>query len=182
MDGNSRSTEERLADLEHAVHALELRLGVETETSDFGGQKSDWEATSVAPAAFDVVAALTLAGRTLVLLGGAYLLRALTESGVLPAAAGIALGFVYAAVWLGAALRDAPRGRAGSAVTYGLTTTILALPLLFEAVLRFKIIDGASAAAILVVVALAVLAVAVRTGLQPLAWIIVCGAAVTSVA
>ena len=40
------------------------------------------------------------AGRSLVLLGGAYLFRALTDAHVLPAGAGVALGLLYAAVLL----------------------------------------------------------------------------------
>jgi hypothetical protein len=58
----------------------------------------------------------------------------------------------------------------------------VALPLLFEAVAKFGIIDGASAAAALTAIALAVLGAAVRARLQSLAWVIVCGTALTSVA
>ena len=43
---------------------------------------------------------LALVGRTLVILGGAYLLRALTNSHVLPVQAGIAAGLLYGAPWL----------------------------------------------------------------------------------
>lgn len=178
MDVTSRSTEERLADLERAVRALEIRLAV-TGRSEPAVRGS---ALIEAPAAFDVVGVLTLIGRTLVLIGGAYLLRALTESGVLPLRAGVALAFAYAAAWLAAALRAAAGGQAWSGVAYGLTTSIVALPLLIEAAIRFSILGDVAAAFILVVIVLAVLAVAVRARLLPLAWVIVCGAAVTSVA
>src|SRR5580765_1248525 len=51
-----------------------------------------------------------LVGRTLVVLGGAYLLRALTETHVLPASAGVGLGLLYGAPWLLLASRSAARG------------------------------------------------------------------------
>ena len=44
-------------------------------------------------------------GRALLGIAGAYLLRALTELGVLPRASGIALGIVYAVLWLWFAAR-----------------------------------------------------------------------------
>ena len=50
----------------------------------------------------DATVWLTLAGRTLMVLGGAYLLRAITESGRLPASAGVVIGLGYALAWLGA--------------------------------------------------------------------------------
>ena len=39
-------------------------------------------------------------GRALLGLAGAYLLRALTESGALPPQAGVAIGILYAILWL----------------------------------------------------------------------------------
>ena len=50
----------------------------------------------------DAIVWLTLAGRTLMVLGGAYLLRAITESGRLSASAGVLIGLGYALAWLGA--------------------------------------------------------------------------------
>ena len=44
----------------------------------------------------------------LVAIAGAYVLRALTEWGVLPAAAGVAIGLLYAVIWLWVAARRPP--------------------------------------------------------------------------
>jgi hypothetical protein len=181
MDGNSNSTEARLAALEQAVRALEARFGAGGDGADLDSPASGIVATAAAPRAFDPVALLTLVGRTLVLLGGAYLLRAITESGMLPVAIGVALGLAYAALWLIAADRAAAIGAFWSAVTYGATATIIALPLLFEAMVRFGIVHGVAGAVLLTAVAVTVLAVAVRTQLQPLAWVAVCGAVAASV-
>ena len=50
----------------------------------------------------DTVPAL---GRAVLGIAGAYLLRAVTETGVVPHGAGVAAGIIYAAVWLGLAAR-----------------------------------------------------------------------------
>ena len=57
-----------------------------------------------APAA-DMTGLATLLGRSFIVFGGAYLLRALTEPGRLPNAAGILIGFEYALFWLVSAWR-----------------------------------------------------------------------------
>lgn len=188
MDERSRSIEARLAEIERIVRALERRVdsideraGAVLPASVFRPGASE-EPGPAQPVSFDPVAALSLVGRTLVLLGGAYLLRAITESGVLPVPAGVALGFAYASVWLIATHRAARAQRFWSAVAYGATTSIVALPLLFEAMVRFAIIGSVAGAAALTAIALAVLGIAVRECLQPLAWIIVCGTAAASVA
>src|ERR1039458_2283006 len=45
-------------------------------------------------------------GRMLVAIAGAYVLRALTDWGVLPAAAGVAIGLIYGLIWLWVAARS----------------------------------------------------------------------------
>jgi hypothetical protein len=188
MDERSPNIEARIAEIEQVVHALERRLAAIEERAASGPQAAvNSPETSDAPApappiSFDPVAALSIVGRTLVLLGGAYLLRAITEAGILPVPAGVALGFAYASIWLIAAHRAARAPRFWSAVGYGATTSIIALPLLFEAMVRFAIIGGEAGTVVLTVTALAVLAIAVRDRLQPLAWIIVCGTTAASVA
>jgi len=44
---------------------------------------------------------LSLVGRLFIVLGGAYMLRAMTDAGTIPPAAGVALGLAYGLVWLG---------------------------------------------------------------------------------
>jgi hypothetical protein len=188
MNGASPNIESRVADIERAVRALEARLDGVEGRSAVPAQRRHIAilpidgSGSAEPARIDAIGALTLVGRTLVLLGGAYLLRALTESRALPAPVGLALGFAYAAAWLVVADGTAIAGRTLSAVFYGATTTIIALPLLFEGITRFAIVDRIVGAAMLAGILLAVLGVAVHRRLQALAWIVVCGAVVTSVA
>ena len=58
-----------------------------------------------------LVGVLSLVGRTCLILGGAYVLRALTDAGTLPRVGGTVLGIAYAIAWLGAGL-PARRDRA----------------------------------------------------------------------
>jgi hypothetical protein len=118
--------------------------------------------------AVDFVSLLTPAGRTCLVFGGAYFLRALTETGRLPLKAGVALGFVYALTWLVAADRAALR-RPVSGTFHGLAAVLIALPIVWETSMRFgRLPPGWSAAAGALVLAGA-FAVARRRRLQTLA-------------
>jgi len=109
-----------------------------------------------------------LAGRMLLVLAGAFVLRALTDAGTLPTAAGVALGFVYAA----GVLVLAARARASAAAGFHGTTAVLVLfPLLHEATARFHLLGAPAAAAVLLVAGAAVLGIATRRRLHGMAWI-----------
>ena len=71
---------------------------------------------------------LSFVGRTFVALGGAYLLRALTDAAVVPLPQGTALGLAYAAGWLAMSDRAGAANRRTSAVFHGLVATIIAVP------------------------------------------------------
>jgi uncharacterized membrane protein len=67
---------------------------------------------------------IPLIGRTLLVLGGAYLLRALTDSALLPPVGGAAAGLVYAAWWLVQADRNAAAGPRQSATLFTVATSL----------------------------------------------------------
>jgi hypothetical protein len=195
MSDANLSIESRIAELERIVHALEHRVaaiervpaGVAPDIVGAAAQELAGAAggpavvpgpvtasadTSLPQAGrSDLVSILSLLGRTCVVLGGAYLLRALTDAGTWPSGAGVAVGFAYAMVWLVAADRAGSSRRVLSATFFGAVATTIALPLLWEAVTRFGLIDGAAASVLLAAVILAVLAVSVRWRLHSLAWI-----------
>jgi len=183
--GLSRASDPRLDDVERALRALETRVAALEATSPEphagidGGAVDD--TITGALLRFDVVPALTLIGRALMALGGAYLLRALTEGGVWPPTVGITLAFGYAAGWLAAADRSGRR-HPPAAIFNGATAVMIALPLLWESVTRFHTIGPWVASIVLVASTLAPTAVAVRRRLQPLAWIALLGALTASVA
>jgi len=157
------SADARLRDLETAVARLSARLdalerGAVPSVADM--QAAD--AVSVPAVATDAERLapgwLGLVGRTCIVLGGAFLLRALTQSGQLPEAGGVWLGLAYAALWL--ALAGRAPGRSG--FFHGLSALLVALPLVVEAALTFHVLSAASGAAILAAIAVASLGVAWR--------------------
>ena len=68
-------------------------------------------------------------GRLLLGLAGAYLLRAITEAGILPELTGTLLGLLYAGGWLVASIRTAASNRLSLALE-GMTASAIAAPLL----------------------------------------------------
>ena len=72
---------------------------------------------------------VALVGRTLLVLAGAYVARALTDGRVVPAGVGVALGLAYAVFWQLRADREARAGRRESAVFHALASSLIAFPL-----------------------------------------------------
>lgn len=113
---------------------------------------------------------LGLTGRTLIILGGAFLLRAATEGGALPVAAGVGLGLIYAVVWPLLSLRASVSRN--SAVYYAIATTFTALPLILEGTRKFNVFNAWSAAAALGAVAAVMFVLVWRRRLHGVAWMI----------
>jgi len=124
----------------------------------------------------------TLLGRTLLVLAGAFLLRALTDSEVLSRSIGVALGLVYAGIWMYSSDRAGARGAAVSSAIHGLTAAVIGFPLVWETTVRFQVWTPQVAAGILALLTAGGFAVAWRRDLRPLAWVSGVGGAVTSLA
>jgi hypothetical protein len=112
-----------------------------------------------------------LVGRTLLVLAGAFVLRALTEAGTLPPTVGVALGFAYAGAFVALADLVGGRGQRASSWFHGLSAALIGFPLLFEATTRFKLLPVPLAATLLTLFAAGELAVAVRRRMEGLCWI-----------
>jgi hypothetical protein len=123
----------------------------------------------------DRLSLLPLAGRTFIVLGGAYFLRALTETGRVGVRGGVALGFIYAIVWFVVADRTGVRRRASS-VVHGFAGALIGLPLLWEAAARFHVLNAQSSVLALAGWTGAALVVAWHRRLQSLAALGVAGA------
>jgi hypothetical protein len=116
---------------------------------------------------------IALIGRTLMILGGGYLFRALTDAAVVPSLVGVVAGLAYGAWWFVRADRVAAAGERVSGIFYGLSAAMIGYPLVWEAAFRFELL-GTSAAATTLVLFLGIgLGVAWRRDLQTLAWIVV---------
>ncbi len=124
------------------------------------------------PPVSDVTRLLGLTGRTLIVFGGAYLLRALTAAGYLPQEAGVLLAFLYALLWLFLADRAGGKSAATSANFHGATAVLIGLPLLWETTARFHYLAPPAAGLAVALFVAAALAVAWRRSLHGLAWIV----------
>jgi hypothetical protein len=123
-----------------------------------------------------------LAGRTFLVLGGAFLLRALTDLGTLPLGAGLAAGLLYAMLWLAFAALPA-RGPDALAATFHVGSAVMiAYPLLWEAATRFAVLRGAQTAAALGLVTCLALTVTWARRLRAGAWFVVLAAVAASLA
>lgn len=126
--------------------------------------------------------AIPLFGRTLVVLGGAFALRAITEAEILNQTTGAVLGIVYAVLWIVLADRAAGKGHWKSATFHGLAATVIAYPLLWEATVRFGFLAPLASAVAMAAVTTLAMIVAARRNLRRLAWVIALIAAGTALA
>lgn len=173
MNDRLAEVESRLAVVERRLRELEARARVAREgTEPVPVERLREGALSNAA---------TYLGRVLLIFGGAYLLRAITDYGFLPTRAGIPTGAAYALLWLYMAWRAAghPQGHAAARV-YGAVSIFLALPILVEAVTRFELLSGAQSAMALTACCTLYLLVAALRDLRSLAWLAVAGGLLTA--
>ena len=122
------------------------------------------EDIGILPKIPDTTSVLPVLGGALLGLAGAYLLRAIAESGVLPPRAVFIVGTLYAVAWLLWAAR-VPRQPRPATTLYSLTSVLILSPLLWEATVRFHMITTWEASTILVAFTLIGLAVSWRRNL-----------------
>ena len=170
----------RIADLENRLAAVEQRL------AKLEGEKAEGsvhEREAAAPRLGDEFAATASkhVGRVLLIFGGAYLLRAITDFQFVPTALGVFMGATYAVFWLFVAYR---RGgiesqRTGAAF-FGGTSVFLTLPLLHEATTKFGLLSDIEGIAALFVYCALAMTVAVVREVKSLAWLITAGGIATA--
>jgi len=167
---------DRLDAVETRLAAIERRLAALEEGSVLGPHQEASEGASPVLGEESVSSAAAHLGRVLLIFGGAYLLRAITDFGFLPTLAGIPVGIAYAVLWLYMAWRIGGRahGRV-AAMLYGGVSVLLVMPILVEAVSRFELLTGTSSAIALVAFCTAALYVAQVRELKSLAWLTVAG-------
>jgi hypothetical protein len=198
MDGGSADLEARVALLERGLSDLRERIAA-FESRPSGPESAvavpsaaELRPSPSAPAATTaptpepseesdapVASALTLAGRSCLVLGGAFLLRTLTEAGRIPAALGAVLGLGYALAWIALARRDGERGARMSAAVHGLTAAVIAFPLVGEAATRLVAFPPGVAALALAAACVAFAAVGREAALPALVWTGFVGATAT---
>jgi hypothetical protein len=142
----------QVQDLRQRVLKLEERLGT------VAAPKAPGPASAALPAGFELPRnTVPVLGRMLLAIAGAYVLRALTDWGALPVAAGVAIGLVYALAWLWVAARSPVEAKFAAAVSCATSVLIMA-PLVWEATGRLKVMSSGTSSGVLAAFALAALA------------------------
>lgn len=171
---------DRIAKLESRLARVEERLSV------LEGEQPARAAADETPAESSlahslVASAPTHIGHTLLIFGGAYLLRAITDFQFVPTGIGISMGAAYALFWLLMAYRkSANDAQRTTAAILGALSIVLIMPLLVEAVQHFKLLSGPQSATALAVYCVLALGVALKRNLRTLAWLTTAGCIVTA--
>jgi hypothetical protein len=140
------------------------------------------------PESSQISRALTVAGKALLGIAGAYVLRAVSGSSVTSAGSGLVPRFLVAAIavayalgWLVAAARTSPIQRFAG-VLYASTSTLILAPMLWEMTLRFQVMPSWGAAVIVAIYAGAATALAWSPERSPIFSAAYAGCAVTALA
>ncbi|MGD0646855.1 MAG: hypothetical protein ABR971_02600 [Acidobacteriaceae bacterium] len=129
----------------------------------------------------DAGATFSVFGKAMLGIAGAYLLRAVAESGSFPKLGVVALAIAYAVLWMVWAARVPATQRLAS-TTYAATSALILAPMLWELTLRFNILSPTSAACALGAFVLAAYALAWKRNLVSIVWVAVLTTALTAIA
>lgn len=173
MQDRVAELESRLAVVEQRLNVLEGAASIETASGQAAPEPTLGDGF--------VSSASTHLGRVLLIFGGAYLLRAITDFQFVPTAIGILMGAAYAYFWLFMAWRKGRiESQRANAAFFGGTSVLLALPLLVEAVTRFELLSGGQGIFALTVFFALAMSVAVAHNLRSLAWLVIGGGIATA--
>jgi hypothetical protein len=114
-------------------------------------------------------------------IAGAYLLRHVAESGVLPQWMVVALALAYAGMWLLWAAR-VPANVPFTSTAYAATSALILAPMLWELTLVFKVLPSSATAGVLSAFVASASALAWKRNLVPVLWIANIAAVFTALA
>jgi len=172
-----------VAALAERVTVLERRLGITAApaaagvTTDRATSGSVDTVAARAPAGADPL--LPAIGSAVLMLAGAFLLRSVTDAGMLPAGPGIALGMGYAATLLLLTHRAAARGPRIRAQVFGAAALMVAYPFVWESATRLGLMPAGVAAPVTLVLTALAFAVTLRHRLRALSWAVLVATLVT---
>jgi len=113
---------------------------------------------------------IPMLGKSLLGIAGAYLLRAVAESGSVPKQAVVVLAIAYAVMWLVLAVRVHTMAWY-TGITYTTTSGLILAPMLWELTLRFKVLPPSVTAVVLATYAMLALALSWRRSLVSVFWV-----------
>jgi hypothetical protein len=160
----------RLEALERRVYALEHPAEAMVAFAAQEPGKTAASDGSESLSASTTVGAFPLLGKAMLGIAGAYLLRAVAESNVLPSAVVAAVAIAYALAWLVLASR-AKSGDWLSGTIYACTSALILAPMLWELMLRFNVLTAPVAAAVVAGFAAAASLLAWKRDLAPVLWV-----------
>lgn len=172
---------DRLQELERRVAALESRSDLPVSprsTTALLGDKSEEQGKRKRG---DATSAVPVLGKAVLAIAGAYLLRAIAESGTIPRRLLLLVAIAYAGAWLIWATRTHRKSHFASTV-FGMTAALILAPLLWEGTVRFQDLPTGLASAVLLVYVALSLSLAWRERLVAIPWIAVVTAVGTSLA
>ncbi|MFI5102764.1 MAG: hypothetical protein ACHP9V_05260 [Terriglobales bacterium] len=177
---------ERLRELERRVSALEGPSKIEApappaSASGARAKSRLSETRRSFPASNAPAGVVSVFGKAVLAIAGAYLLRAVAESGIVPQWPVLVVAIVYAGMWLVWAARTHATNDFAS-VTYAITAALILSPLLWESTVRFQVLWPAFTAAVLVAFVVLALALAWRRNLQAIPWVATVAAVATALA
>ena len=158
----------RLESLERRVSALENRVPLRVDAKPFPAPKHEVHPMAqITPGRSAGI--MPNIGKVVLAMGGAFVLRALAESGRLPNWAIVPIALTYAGIWLYLSARVHPDSRYAS-VAYSSAAALILAPMLWELTLRFRILPSPATAGILAGFAIATVSLSGRNNLAELAW------------
>jgi len=188
LDGIASDTDqlsERVRNLERRVSALEGKPATATpappvsaKTARSGSRPPETWRGFPAP---NLPAEVAVFGKAVLGIAGAYLLRAVAESGTIPKLPVLLLAIIYAGMWLVWAARTHAANRFAS-IAYAITSALILSPLLWESTVRFQVLSPVFTAAVLVAFVVLALALAWRQNLQAIPWVATLAAVATALA
>ncbi len=171
-----RAFEARLEELERKVYALEhpwektaAAIAEAPAAVAAHAQAAEEQGAALGGFSFPVL------GKAMLGIAGAYLLRALEESGLVSRTAVAVMAIVYSLLWLAGAARSSS-ARWFNRIAYSCTSALVLAPMLWEVTLRFHALPAAASAAALGIFVCAATALAWRRNYGSIVWVANLGA------
>jgi len=159
--------EQRICTLEHAP--AKSASGPVAVLVSASRSKSSQPTGKAIPTAQDG-GAFAVLGKAMLGIAGAYVLRAIAESGSVPKLAVVILALGYAGTWLIWATRFPVEARLASTV-YAITASLILAPMLWELTLRFQVLPTSVTAVVLDAFMITAYALAWKRSLTLVVWV-----------
>ena len=180
LDALARLTA-RVENLEHRISALEHPSATAAPIPAEPSRPAAHQPTAEASPFAEAGGVFPMLGKAMLGIAGAYLLRAVAESGSFPKLAVVVLALAYAGMWLVWAAR-VPAEAHFASTAYATTAALILAPMLWELTLRFEVLPTWATAGVLGAFAVAAYALAWKRSLTLIVWVANVAAVLTTLA